>query len=101
MTLCERVFWMDGVGIGFIGIVGCVLFGFEVFESGQLDGHSFIRVQFSVLFLIQQKLALEVPEEIGVIMGDEGVIFPGLKARVSFEVLLEGRLRSVFGVGKH
>jgi hypothetical protein len=34
MTLCERVFWMDGVGIGFVGIVGCVLFGFEVFESG-------------------------------------------------------------------
>jgi hypothetical protein len=34
MTLCERVFWMDGVGIGFVGIVGFVLFGFEVFKSG-------------------------------------------------------------------
>jgi hypothetical protein len=29
MTLSERVFLMNGVGVG-----GCVLFGFEVFESG-------------------------------------------------------------------
>ena len=35
------------------------------------------------------------------VLGDEGVVFPSLEARVLFEVLLKGGLGSVFGVGKH
>ena len=96
MTLSERVFLMNGMGVG-----GCVLFGFEVFESGQFDGYGFIGVKFFVFFFVEQELAFEVPEEVGVVLGDEGVVFPSLEARVLFEVLLKGGLGSVFGVGKH
>lgn len=107
-TLSQGILMLgDGMSLVFGMVDRAIFFLFEVFESGQFDGYSFVGVEFFVFFLVHEELAFEVSQKVSMVLCGKGVAFPCLKSRVFFLVishrkwLLKGRFLDILCVFEH